>query len=387
MWVQDRLPNIFRASAGAAQKRADYALGYGRQECIVSHGYPRERFIPAMVGFNENRFAARELSRDELDRYACDVSFVSHASTPPEVLVQREIDKTPLPEGKRFLADVLERFRAIYDGGGYVSEGGQIRKIIRESMTTGGIETSDLSGLLDFFIQKVNNAFFRQQALAWLSEMDVNLHLWGRGWDEHPRFKRFARGIADNEKQLGAIYQASSINLQVTPFGAVHQRLFDGLSAGGFFLLRHCTGDDCDPIYRKMWEWCEEAGIGSGPQFFAQAPEHVREMIAKITDLTAEDPSTIPDTFFLGLEEAAAAGFTRSAATLFAEYKGISFRNRAELQSRVSYFLLNPEHRRQIAQSMRARVIDSMTYKAITSRLLRFISADLSAQLAARAAA
>ena len=54
MWVQDRLPNIFRSPAGAAQKEMDDAIGYGRQECVVAHGYPRQRFMPAMVGVNEN---------------------------------------------------------------------------------------------------------------------------------------------------------------------------------------------------------------------------------------------------------------------------------------------------------------------------------------------
>ena len=381
MWVQDRLPNIFRPQAGAAQKELDYAIGYGRQECVVAHGYPRQRFMPAMVGVNERRFERRELSREEAERFTCDVSFVSHASTPAEVLVQREIDKSALRQAKRFLAATFEQLRAVYDAGGFVTEAGQIKRMIRDAMRACGVETSDLSSVLDFFIQRVNNALFRQQAIAWLAEADVNLHLYGRGWEEHPRFKKYARGVADNERQLSAIYLASRINLQVTPFGAVHQRLFDGLSAGAFFLLRHCTGDECDVIYRDMWRWCEAGKVRSGEQFFRQAPPHIRAMIDRIIRLTGEDPSQIADTFFVGLEEMASAGFTRSPATLWPdEYPRVSFRTRDDLHGLVRHFLAASDERAQIASSMRATMLEHMTYKGVTRRMLSFIADDVRRQ-------
>jgi hypothetical protein len=378
MWVQDRLPNIFRSQAGAAQTEMDYAIGYGRQECVVAHGYPRQRFMPAMVGVNEKRFEPRELSREETERFTCDVSFVSHASTPAEVLVQREIDKSALPQAKRFLAMTFDQLRAVYDAGGFVTEAGHIKRMIRDSMRACGVETSDLTSVLDFFVQRVNNALFRQQAVAWLAELDVNLHLYGRGWEEHPRFKKYARGVADNERQLSAIYQASKINLQVTPFGSVHQRLFDGLSAGAFFLLRHCTGDDCDVIYREMWQWCEDAPVRSGAQFFRQAPPRVRALVDRVIELTGEDPTTIADTFFLGLEEMASARFTRSGATLWPdEYPRVSFRTREDLHQLVRHFLTAPHEGEAIAASMRSAMLEHMTYKGVTRRMLRFIADDM----------
>src|SRR5688572_12632090 len=148
MWVQDKLPNIFRAQAGAAQRATDYAIGYGRQECVVAHGYPRERFMPAMVGVNERRFAARAADEDERRRYGCDVSFVSHASTPPQTLIQNEIDKAQAPQAKRFLAMTFEQLRAVYDAGGFVTEASHVKRMIRESMRAAGVETSDMSALL-----------------------------------------------------------------------------------------------------------------------------------------------------------------------------------------------------------------------------------------------
>lgn len=381
MWVQDRLPNIFRPAAGAAQQPMDYCLGYGRQECVVSHGYPRERFMPAMVGFNHCRFASAHPDQSPDARYACDVSFVSHASETPESLVQQEIEKTRSVEAKRFLRSVLDRLREIYDAEGFVTETAHIRRMIDDSLRECGVKTNDMSGLFDFFVQKVNNALFRQQAIGWLADMGFDLHLYGRGWEQHPRLGRFARGVADNEHQLAAIYRSSRINLQITPFGAVHQRLFDGLAAGGFFLLRHCTGDVCDLIYRQMWQWCQDVDIRSGRQFFLQAPPTVRRMIDRIIELTGEDPEPIAETFFLGLEEAASAGFTRSPATLWeAEYERVAFRTRDDLLRRVAGFLEAPDERAAIAESMRARVIECMSYTGITRRLLHFIADDIRAR-------
>jgi hypothetical protein len=377
MWVQDRLPNIFRAQAGAAQGDLDYVLGYGRQECVVAHGYPRERFLPSMVGFNAERFNVVASSGSEDRTEACDVSFVSHASMPPEKLVQAEIDKTAVPEVKRFLRDSLDRLRAIYDDGGFVTEVGHIRKIVQQSMQDHGVRTSDESAVMDFFVQKVNNALFRQQAIGWVAELGVRLHLYGRGWEQHPTFAAFARGVADNERQLCGIYRSSAINLQVTPFGAVHQRLFDGLAAGGFFLLRACTGDECDRIYQTMWRWCEQAQIRSGQEFFHCAPDHIRGLIQRVIELTGVNPVPIAEAFFLGLEEAAGAGFTRSPATLWPQYDRVAFGTREELHRHIRHFLANPAERAGIAHSMRARIADQMSYQAISARLLRFIAEDM----------
>jgi hypothetical protein len=388
MWVQDRLPNIYRAQAGAAQKEMDFVIGYGRQECALSHGYPAERFMPAMVGFNEKRFARRELGASEIEQFTCDVSFVSHASTPPEVLVQNEIQKTNSPEAANFLRDMFDRLRAIYDAGSFVTEAGHVQRIIREAMRENGIETSSFGALSDFVLQRVNNALFRQQAVGWLADMDVRLHLYGRGWENHPRFRQSARGVADNERQLSAIYQASAINMQITPFGAVHQRLCDGLAAGGFFLLRHCTGDTCDRIYQDLWNWVEQNDIRTGQQLFKQAPPQVRAMLDEIIRLTGDDIDAIPDRFFFGLDELAACGFARSASTLWNdEYERVSFSTQCELEARVKHFLSHADERREIADSMRQRALECMSYRGITSRMLRFIAENLARSRVVQAAA
>src|SRR5690606_7677620 len=64
-----------------------------------------------------------------------------------------------------------------------------------------------------------------------------DLALFGNGWSEHPTLGRHARGSVENGPALAKLIRQSRINLQLTASRACHQRLYDGLQAGGFFLL------------------------------------------------------------------------------------------------------------------------------------------------------
>ncbi len=337
MWVQDRLPNIYSPEAGRAQKRLDYTIGYGRTELVHRCGYPRSRFMPAMVGVNPERFTAGAISEEQLGPLRCDVSFVSHASMTAEQIIQEQIQRNGSPETKRLLGDLYDRLRAIYDAGGSVTAGDQIKKIILDSLRDNRL-TADMNGLVDLFVSRVNNAMFRHQAIRWVAEMGVNLRLYGKGWENHPEFKQFSQGVADNESQLPAIYQASKINLQVTPFGGVHQRLLDGLMAGGFFLIRSVTGDELEILFREMWNWCQKHGVQSGGEMMEKRDESLSRLFERFDELAAIHPATDPDYSFAAMEECALSGFTRTVNTLFDQHERVTFTARAVGESSQALF-------------------------------------------------
>ena len=89
--------------------------------------------------------------------------------------------------------------------------------------------------ILWLFKQQIYNAIFRHQALKWVADFGINLKLYGNNWEQHPTLGRFACGPADTQRDVPKICAASKVNLQITPFGAVHQRLLEGLVAGGFY--------------------------------------------------------------------------------------------------------------------------------------------------------
>ncbi|MCS7033222.1 MAG: glycosyltransferase, partial [Phycisphaerae bacterium] len=361
MWVQDRLPTIFRPEAGAAQGAMDYVMGYGRRDCVTDFGYPPTRFLETPVGVNEARFAPPPTGADtqpagRFDVSPCQqISFVSHASTPPRKLVDEMIAQQP-PTMRGLFDSIYQQLEQIYRRGEFVTQEYFLGQIVDRAIAQTRVTVLTPQALFDFVAQKLNNAFFRHQALQWLVEAGYELALYGNGWEAHPKFSRFARGPADNQTQLAEIYRRSAINLQITPFGSAHQRLFEGLCAGGFFLLRKVTGDDVEPLYRELWELCLDLGIRNTAQLRATSDNRVEALLQRISDLTGEHPLKQRHDFVELLQAVAEAGFLRMASTIWPEFPAVCFSTRQELLARVQYFLTAPDERRQIAESMRRRV-------------------------------
>jgi hypothetical protein len=332
-----------------------------------------------MVGVNDRRFgAATELSAAERERYACDVSFVSHASTPPEVLLQRQLD-TATPQTRQVLTDVFERVKGIYDAGGAIGDPPRMQAIINHSLQELGLNIAAESHerLKGLFTHQINNAFYRHQALQWVAEMGVNLHLYGNGWENHPTLARYARGPADHQSQLGAVYRASRINLHVTPHGAVHQRVLEGLCAGGFFLMRYRPGDAAGVHYREIHAWCRRHGIASDSEFRTRATSGVWRMLQEAQRLREWDVFDLGHSFMEELNLLADSDYTLAGATLWEDYFDVAFNSRQELQTKVARYLKDDAARERLTQSMLRPVLEKLTYQRISERMVGFIAEDL----------
>jgi hypothetical protein len=390
MWVQDAMPSIFRRESGRLQGRLDYALGFRKLSLVHEFEYPAERFMPAVIGCDERRFSPEPLTAAQHAELSCDVSFVSHASAPADVLLQQEIDRAGSPDVERLLREVFDQLRGIYQQGGFVTEPIQIQQIIERAMpvTRTMVIESEMPKIVDFFSNRINNALFRHQSLNWLADLGVDLRLYGRGWEKHPTLGRFARGVADNNHQLALIYRASRISLHVSPYGAVHQRVMEGLASGGFFLLRECPGDWLERRYQTIWNWCVSRGITTDKHLKACAEPFIAEAVAHSAAILQKDPFAMPHSFIEELRTSAEGGWIGSAGTIWGEhYDAVSFGNKAELQQKVTHFLADAEERKHISRSMRGVVLARFVYSATTRRLLDFIAEDMASQQRQKAAA
>ena len=389
MWVQDHLPNIFNDKAGAAQTDRDFCLGAGRLLLTTRHGYPADRFMTAPVTVNETRFAPRDISAMDLDRFGCDVSFVSHASTPADVIMREQLQQTTDAGTKRLLADAYDRLRAIYDADGCVSHPLRIRKLIEQSATvlSLGIDPKQMPAVISLFTQRINNALFRHQALMWLVDAGVDLRLYGRAWENHPQLGRFARGVADNHAALCTIYQASRINLQITPHGAVHQRLFEGVAAGAFFLLRSQPVDEVDELYRPLAAWCEREQIRDDADLRRRATPAVRAVLEQFQRMTGLDPLALEFPLTQEIRLSAEIGFELAAAGAIPQYDAVAFDSPRQLREKVRHYLASPEERQRVATAMRQRVLERYTYTAVTKQLLEMIAKNLATTTHSRSAA
>ena len=389
MWLQDYLPNLFKPEAGAAQGVNDYVVGYNRTECTTKFGYPFERFVPAMVAVNERRFAPPELSDDDRRRFECDVCFVSHASKPAESIIQDQIAQNTA-QVKPLLIDAFERLHAIYQAGHCVSHPLHVRQVIDEAMvaTRTSLTGESAQRLTDAFTHRVNNALLRHQMIDWAAETGADIHLYGNGWEQHPRFAKYARGPADNATDLRTIFRAARISLQATPHGAVHQRLLEGLASGGFFLIRYVPGDMIERIYQPLWEWCRSERIETDQRIQERATPLVWKLIEKLKRTMGVDPFKLGMRLIDDLRTGADTGWTRSAAALWPQhYDAVAFDSRQMMQQKLRHFLENESERCEIADAMRRVVVEKLTYRAVNERLLRFVSKDLARRTPAMEAA
>lgn len=381
MWVQDILPNIFNDRSAAMQTRRDYCLGFARLEMVSKHGYPFGRYLPATVGCNQFKFAPRASDDSELEKFACDISFVSHASASGEQILHEQL-ATASPETRRVMEDVFGQLKAVYDAGGAIFEPQHMAGLINHSLQATGMQVDDatMGQLTGFFMSRINNALFRHQTLEWAAELGLDLRLYGRGWENHPTLGKYARGVAQHTGQLQAIYQASRINLQITPSGAVHQRLFEAVASGGFTLLRYCPGDLVERPYRILWDWVCENGIQTDEQIMSKATPQVRQALDEYARIVGVSPFGQGETLMDLLRLSADTEFSRSASSIFTDYDRVSFSTRDQLHKLIRHFLGSEEDRQLINRRMRKQVVPRFTYTNVSQRLLSLIQRDLAGE-------
>jgi hypothetical protein len=157
----------------------------------------------------------------------------------------------------------------------------------------------------------------------------------------------------------------------------VHQRLLEGLCAGGFFLLKSTVADELELILRDMDQWCRARNIRSSAEMVARQDAALQQLTRRYAELDGVNPLSKPEYYFGALGECALSGYTRTANTLWENSSQVTFSNREQLQSQIRHFLAHPQERREIARSMRQRVLETHTYQSVTRRLLKFISDDL----------
>ena len=379
MWVQDQLPHVFSKIGGQEQSERDYAMGFGKLVLTSEFDYPADRYMFATVGVNEHRFTPPATRLPE-SSYVRDLAFVSHASVPADTIISTELKKCNAFTG-RLISNVYERLKAVYSAGRVVSHPQTVRRLIDEVCVDirAALPPAQMQPMVNLFMQRVNNALFRHESLHWLAEMGANFHLFGNGWEQHPTLKRFARGVADNQSALSEIYRTSRINLQITPHGVLHQRLFEGLATGAFFLLRHQPGEYVERCYRMLAPWVKSNNIRTDAELRDRATPDMRAMIDYLASTWDVNLFGLDHPFVDEIRYSDEIGYLRCAASVFGDdYDAVAYADRATLESHVQRYLSDPDARHEAAGRMRSAVLEHFTYRATTRRLLQFIATDLS---------
>ncbi|MEM6855803.1 MAG: hypothetical protein AAF593_15450, partial [Planctomycetota bacterium] len=263
-WVQDQLSRFTNPEAGASIGPRDFVLSMVGPMYTTQWGYPARQIVEMP------KLTRPPVRPEKWVSDGDDLVYVSSASQQPRALVEAMANP--------FLKACGEAMIEHYAAGGALPAMGDVGRVVdrlaRERGETFG--PADRALAVNALYHPLNNALYRQQALGWAAvaadDLGLSFSLYGPGWDQHPDFARLARGPVAYGPELEALTRKSKINLQIVPSFCLHQRLLDGLVAGGFFLVRQHPSDTLmprllqliDPEAQNVTDALEAAGDGRG---------------------------------------------------------------------------------------------------------------------------
>jgi hypothetical protein len=339
---------------------------------------------------DERTFSNQPLPEDALAPYRCDMSFVSNHSMLPDVFHrERRAWFAGDPAALALVDHLFETLlhpSASPTGAGFVSPEWLLRRAKTETGLSPGSTQAD-HALLHSYLYPLSELLLRQTTLEWVADYcdrtGRRLHLYGNGWESHPRFAGYARGSAKNGAELRAVYQASAINLQIVGTGAIHQRLLDGLAAGGFFLIRYTPGDVIREPAERLIDAVDRLRPDEGREYTrAEAPELAAALEGawRVQGVCQSlDRFVWRNKFADRLRVQRADGYARSAGAVFDCYGDVAFATREEFEPLAGRYLDDAESRSAIARRMRAVVSAGYTYAPLVKRLLGWIRERLEA--------
>jgi len=305
-WDQDQLPHVCTPQNMRGVAWHDFIVGYSKGAFVRAGCNPRQ-YLNVRIPTSPEQFSGPPLTPAEQERYACDVSYVSHAS---QTARQFHDEERARVSGNPALVRLLDTLHELFPPrlAKHREIGGQIPyAVLREALDRCGVTLTDegLRGrLISWYLWRLGDRLFRHEALEWVAAWaragGHTLRLYGNGWDRHPTLAEFAAGPAENGRELLCIYRASRINLQLMPAGFIHQRSLDGLAAGGFFLTRQAEPTLRAPRLRALLARIAELNIRTTRELLTHPDEqlggHLRAFCGEWLDqLDPADPAILTD--------------------------------------------------------------------------------------------
>jgi hypothetical protein len=379
-WAQDHLQKLTSVSAGKAIGERDFFLSALGPWWTRRYAYPAGSILP-MIKLTK---VGKLPERWESD--GADLTYVSNASeTPGAMLEGLTRDYALYPGLAKVIRVAGERLIGAYEAGASPVGTPEVGRFVEEARRELGVEAVPHDVTVHLF-ERVANTAYRQQALTWVAELadeqGLRLELYGQGWEKHPRFGRYAKGVVKYGEALEKLTRASRINLQIVPYYCLHQRLLDGVAAGGFFLVRSHPADTALPgLCRFVREELPE-GCGTMEEAMGVLPRERWEELQRHAAANAYIADRL-DAVELA-RSILAMGLFEDGKALPAGVEETSFGSKAELRERVGRYLGDGELRRRTALAQRESVKDKLSYTAGMRRMLGMMNRRLVAMREAR---
>lgn len=372
-WDQDTLPWVFDPVRRPRLGPNDFLMGYAALGCRTRFGWPEHRCRYCTTAGSPDTYSAEPLSDEELAPFRCDVSYVSHASETPGEEIAKVEEWFEGQGAHAIFRGAVDMLMPGWLAGGACP--GRVMTAVIDAAAAMhlGLTWEDL-GKMTGPVHRIAGRVFRHVALGWVADWvdrtGRTFHLWGNGWERHPRLGRYARGAAANGHTLRCIYQGSRINLQLMGTGFFHQRALDGLMAGGFFLGRRSDADGMGPLVREMIALLDRHGVRTAVDLAAMPDQDARERIEATIYRMGEDPRAVCPEWIENRRLTAQGDFIDERIPGLDE---ILFASSGEFEEKAEHFLADPAARQACATALRNVLIQDYSYDARMRQMLLFV--------------
>lgn len=379
-WIQDMLAHLTCRKAGDSVGPFDFVIGHGLRECVLSFGYPPDQFMPCQIPTNARTFHAGPCSDEELALYRCDAAYVGTGSKSPRMMHEEFIERNRLNAAfQSVLEQAYQRLEAIMSAPA-ATRYLRLGDVLRESAAAVGANlTAEQMGWVETnYVAVVADRMYRFQTLewvaAWAEATGRSFRLYGPGWESMPQFARHACGPIENGEPLRRLYQATKFNVHCNLHGTIHQRLLDGLSSGGFFLVRYHPADFTHEALRLRIAWmrtvrermpgtfrlAEHAALRAS---FDAYPDDVRNEGYPLEFVARED-------LLAGAELTERVSRRSSAGAVVPALSRVTFRDSGDFAACAERYIGDDELRASTAREMREQATATFSYEGILRELI-----------------
>ena len=373
-WIQDQLPNLLDAKAGAAVTLRDYVLTLVAPMYTDHYDYPMRQMIDVPKLTRVPQRPATWTSDGE------DMVYVSNASQTHQQLIDATQQILPEAHWPGAAGIFAQRMIELYDRGGALPTLWHIRVFIQQLADEHGWSLTDdiVVALIRFLNHPVNNALYRQQALSWIAAAaerhGLSLGIYGQGWEDHPEFAAYARGPVGYGQPLEDLTRRSKINLQIVPSICVHQRLLDGLVSGGFFLVRHHASDTILPRVARFLTDHFDDTVNSIEAARSAASADVRDAFETLLqEAECYHHLDQPIDLVQWIRTCQRGQLFDPDGSVLPLIDDVSFDDAASFDDRLGRFIGDDSARREVSDTQRRAIEQRLTYTAGMRRVVQRI--------------